>query len=337
VSVKVAVTGCGIWGRNLVRNFYNLESLYSVCDMDSDILCKLTDEYEGVKCICNFNEILGIDEINGVVIATPSHTHYALTKKALEAGKHVYVEKPIATNSEEARELTELAEQKGLVLMVGHLLLYHPVVNRIKSLVNDGVLGKISYVQSDRLNVNYFRNDRSVLWDLAPHDLSMAAYILGKKPLAVEAASGCSVNNDGIVDITHIDVKFEDSILVHISDSWIHPVKRVELIVRGSKATVVFNDSFAQKQFELYDNQTTEKKLLESPDYIEIEPLKLECQHFISCIKNKVKPRSDGLNGYETVKILEEAEKIMLGNQYGKISSIKLASSRKKQKNAPIL
>ncbi len=304
--------------------------------MDSDILRRVSDEYAGVKCIDNFNEILETEEINGVIIATPSHTHYKLTKKALEAGKHVYTEKPIATTSEEARELMEIADEKGLVLMVGHLLLYHPVINRIKSLINEGVLGKVTYIQSDRLNVNFFRNDRSVLWDLAPHDLSMAAYILGKKPLNVEAASGCSVNNDGIIDITHIDIGFEDDVLVHISDSWIHPLKRVILLVRGTKATAIFDDSFAEKKFELYDNSGTEKKLIDCPDYIDIEPLKLECRHFLSCIENRVKSRTDGLNGYETVKILEDAEKIMLGSQYGKISSIKLASSRKKQKNFPV-
>lgn len=332
MSVNVAVTGCGTWGRNLVRNFYSLESLYSVCDMDSDILCKVNEDYEDVKCICDFDQIIENDEIDGVVIATPSHTHYPLTKKALNAGKHVYVEKPIATSSEEARELMEIADEKGLVLMVGHLLLYHPVVNRLKSLIKDGVLGNIIYVQSDRLNVNFFRNDRSVLWDLTPHDLSMAAYILDKKPINVTNAVGCSVNNDGIIDITHVDVKFEDDTMVHLSDSWIHPLKRVVLLVRGTKATAVFDDSFAEKKFELYDNQTSDKKLIECPDYIQIEPLKLECQHFINSIKNKMKPRSDGLNGYETVKILEEAEKIMLGSHYGKISNIKLASSRKKTK-----
>lgn len=333
MSVKVAVTGCGTWGRNLVRNFYNLESLHSVCDMDQELLKKVAEEYENVECVNNFDELLSKEELQGVIIATPSHTHYPLVKKALNAGKHVYVEKPIAINSEEAKELMEMAEEKGLVLMVGHLLLYHPVVNRIKSLIENDVLGKISYVQSDRLNVNYFRNDRSVLWDLAPHDLSMVAYILNKKPLHVEAASGCSVNNDGIIDITHVDIAFEDDVQAHISDSWIHPLKRVVLMVRGSKATAVFDDSFQEKTFEVYDNLTAEKRLIECPDYIEIEPLKLECQHFLSCITNKVKSRSDGLNGYETVKILEEAEKIMLGSQYGKISNIKLASSRKKQQN----
>jgi len=331
LSIKVAVIGCGTWGKNLVRNFYNLEALYSICDIDSGLVCSTAEESEGVKCICDIDELLKTDEINGVIIATPSHTHYPLVKKALAAGKDVYVEKPIATNSEEARELMDYAEEKGLVLMVGHLLLYHPAVNRLKTLIKEGVLGEITYLQSDRLNVNFFRNDRNVLWDLAPHDLSMAGYVLDKKPLNVKSAVGYSVNNDDIVDITHIDVIFEDDIPVHLSDSWIHPAKRVALMVRGTKATAVLDDTATDKKLVIYENQTPDKRFVEVPDYIEIEPLKLECQHFLNCIKNRLKPRTDGINGYETVKILEDAEKLMLGNKYSKISSIKLASSRRKR------
>ena len=330
-GVKVAVIGCGVWGKNLVRNFYNLEALYSVCDMDSDTICAISSQYNGVKCVCDFDEILKTEEIKGVVIATPSHTHYKLVKKALESGKNVYVEKPIATNSQEAKELNEIAEEKGLVLMVGHLLLYHPAVTRLKTLIKEGLLGEIKYVQSDRLNVNFFRNDRSVMWDLTPHDLSMAAYVLDRKPVNVQSAVGCSVNNDEIIDIVHLDVNFEDKILVHLSDSWIHPVKRVVLIVRGTKATAVLDDTLSENKLVVYDNFSQEKRIIETPDYIEIEPLKLECQHFLSCIENKIKPRSDGLNGYEVVKILEDAEKIMLGNKYSKISDIKLVSSRIKK------
>lgn len=330
-KTKVAVIGCGIWGKNLVRNFYNLEALYSVCDMDSDAICAISSQYNGIKCICDFDEILETEEVKGVVIATPSHTHYGLVKKALEAGKHVYVEKPIATCSVETKELCDLAEENELVLMVGHLLLYHPAVTRLKSLINEGALGDIKYVQSDRLNVNFYRNDRSVLWDLTPHDLSMAAYVLDKKPVSIQSAVGCSVNNDEIVDIVHLDVNFEDDILVHLSDSWIHPVKRVVLIVRGTEATAVLDDTLPEKKLVVYDNFSQEKRIVEIPDYIEIEPLKLECQHFLNCVENGIKPRSDGLNGYEVVKILEDAEKIMLGSRYNKISSIKLVSSRIKQ------
>ena len=328
---KVAVIGCGVWGRNLVRNFYNLEALHSICDMDFETLNTITSQYSEVLGTNNFDEVLDTEDIKGVVIATPSHTHYKLVKKALEAGKNVYVEKPIATSSHEAQELNEIAERKGLVLMVGHLLLYHPAVTRLKTLIREGVLGDIIYVQSDRLNVNFFRNDRSVMWDLTPHDLSMAAYIIDKKPLNVRSAVGASVNNDGIIDIAHLDVNFEDNILVHLSDSWIHPVKHVMLIARGTKATAVLDDTLPENKLVIYDNFSQEKRIVETPDYIEIEPLKLECRHFLNCIENKIKPRSDGLNGYEVVKILEEAEKIMLGNKYGKISDIKLVSSRTKQ------
>ena len=328
---KVAIIGCGVWGRNLVRNFYNLEALHSICDMDSETLNTITSQYSEVIGTKDFDEVLDTEDIKGVVIATPSHTHYSLVKKALEAGKNVYVEKPIATSSHEAQELNEIAERKGLVLMVGHLLLYHPAVTRLKTLIKEGVLGDIIYVQSDRLNVNFFRNDRSVMWDLTPHDLSMAAYIIDKKPLNIQSAVGTSVNNDGIIDIAHLDVNFEDNILVHLSDSWIHPVKHVMLIARGTKATAVLDDTLPENKLVIYDNFSQEKRIIETPDYIEIEPLKLECRHFLSCIENKIKPRSDGLNGYEVVKILEEAEKIMLGNKYGKISDIKLVSSRTKQ------
>lgn len=330
-KTKVAVLGCGVWGKNLVRNFYNLEALYSVCDMDSDTLCSISSQYNGIKCICDFQEVLNAEEVSGVIIATPSHTHYKLVNQALEAGKHVYVEKPIATSSKEAKELMELAEEKGLVLMVGHLLLYHPAVTRLKYLISEDMLGEIKYVQSDRLNINFYRNDRSVLWDLTPHDLSMAAYILGKRPLNVKSAVGSSINNDGIIDITHVDVNFEDDILVHLSDSWIHPVKRVVLMVRGSKATAVLDDTLNEDKLVVYDNFSQSKRIVETPDYIEIEPLKLECQHFLSCIESRTKPRSDGLNGYEVVKILEDAEKIMLGSKIDKIAEIKLVSSRTKQ------
>ena len=330
-GTKVAVIGCGIWGKNLVRNFYNLEALHSVCDMDSDTICAISSQYNGIKCECDFDNILAAEEVKGVVIATPVHTHYSLVKKALMAGKNVYVEKPVATSSLEAKELTELADKKGLVLMVGHLLLYHPAVTRLRNLISEGALGEIKYVQSDRLNINFFRNDRSVMWDLAPHDLSMSAYVIDKKPLRVKSAVGCSVNDDGIIDITHITVDFEDGIPVHISDSWINPVKRVVLTVRGTEATAVLDDTLSENKLVIYYNFSPEKRIIETPDYIEIEPLKLECRHFLSCMENKIKPRSDGLNGYEVVKTLEEAEKMLLGSRYHTISEIKLVSSRAKQ------
>ena len=156
---RIAVIGCGCWGRNIVRNFYNLNALEVVCDLDEENLKKVQEQYPGVKVTKDFNDILKSDIVTGVVVVTPSHTHYKIVKALLEAGKHVYVEKPISTVAQEAKDLMELAEAKNLVLMVGHLLLYHPAVNRLKMLVEEGVLGDIVYAQSDRLNVNYFKND----------------------------------------------------------------------------------------------------------------------------------------------------------------------------------
>lgn len=330
LDTRIAVVGCGLWGKNLVRNFYNLGALYAGCDLDNEVLKTATAEYPDVLFTNNIDELLYNDKIDAVVIATPSHTHYNLVKRALECGKHVYVEKPIATSADEAKELNELADKKKAVLMVGHLLMYHPAVNRLKNLIEDGVLGDIEYIQSDRLNINFYKNDRSVMWDLAPHDLSMIGYIIDKSPLQVKSAVGASTENDGVMDIVHIDIEFPDNIHAHISNSWIHPLKRVMLIVRGSKATAVLDDTESSNKLQLYDNFSQTKRLIDYPEYLEIEPLKLECQHFINCIKNKMKPRSDGLNGYNVVKVLEEAERIMLGKQYSKIQSLKFASSRKK-------
>ncbi|MEI7474310.1 MAG: Gfo/Idh/MocA family oxidoreductase [bacterium] len=329
MNTNIAVIGCGIWGRNLVRNFYNLGALHTVCDLDADTRTMIEKDYPGVKTVSDINEIFNSKEIHGVIIATPSHTHYNLVKKALLAGKDVYVEKPIATCSIESEELTRIADEKGLVLMVGHLLLYHPAVNRLKTLVEEGVLGNISYVSSDRLNINFFRNDRSVMWDLAPHDVSMISYILGSNPKKVRSANGTATNNDGMFDIVHLDLEYPDNILAHIVTSWIHPVKRVVLIVKGSKATAVLDDAEAVNKLQIFDSSIAGKVSVETPEYVDIEPLKLECQHFINCIINRIKPRSDGENGLAAVQALEEAEKMLLGANYNKIHSLKFSESRK--------
>ncbi len=328
---KIAVIGCGVWGRNIVRNFNNLNVLDTVCDIDEENLNKVIQEYPQVKTTKDFNDIINNPEITGVAVVTPSHMHYKLVKEMLLAGKHVYVEKPISTVADEAQDLTNLANERGLILMVGHLLLYHPAVNRLKMLIDEGMLGEIIYAQSDRLNVNYFKNDRSVMWDLAPHDVSMISYVIGKEPKRVMSAIGCSSNNDEIMDITHIGIEFEGGVIAHISDSWITPKKNVTLLVRGTKATAILDDTVAENKLQIFDNYAggTSKNI--QLDYLEIEPLKLECQHFISCCKNSKKARSDGENGYTVVKILEEAEKIMLGEKVKKLDEFNFALSRLKK------
>ena len=328
---KIAVLGCGLWGRNIVRNFYNLNALGMVCDLDDDNIAKVKEQYPGIKTTKDFHDILNSKEITGVVVVTPSHTHFKFVKAMLEAGKHVYVEKPISTVAQEARDLTDLADSKGLVLMVGHLLLYHPAVNRLKMLVEEGALGDIVYAQSDRLNINYFKNDRSVMWDLAPHDVSMISYVLGKNPQHVISAIGCSSDGNDIMDITHIGIKMEGGAVAHITDSWITPKKHVQLLVRGTKKTAILDDTVPEHKLTMYDNFKASSSENIQLDYLEIEPLKLECQHFISCCETGKKARSDGENGFIVVSILEEAEKIMLGDRAKNLDHVDFALSRTKK------
>lgn len=328
---RIAVIGCGVWGRNIVRNFYNLNVLEIVCDLDESNLEKVREQYPGVKTTNDFNEIINNPEITSVAVVTPSHTHFKVVKAMLEAGKNVYVEKPISTVAQEAKDLTELAHEKGLVLMVGHLLLYHPAVNRLKMLIEEGVLGDIVYAQSDRLNVNFFKNDRSVMWDLAPHDVSMMSYVTGKEPVRIISAVGCSSERNDIMDITHISIEFEDGMVGQISDSWITPKKHVQLLVRGTKATAILDDTVQENKLVIYDNFKKDISQNISLDYLEIEPLKLECQHFISCCETGKKARSDGDNGFMVTTILEQAEKIMLGDRRKNLDEVNFALSRTKK------
>ena len=327
---KIAVIGMGMWGKNIVRNFYNLKVLDIVCDLDDESLKSVREQFPGVRTTKDFNEIINDKTITGVAVVTPSHTHFKIVKAMLEAGKNVYVEKPISTVAEEAKVLTELAEEKGLILMVGHLLLYHPAVNRLKMLIEEGVLGELVYAQSDRLNVNYHKNDRSVMWDLAPHDVSMIAYATGKDPVRVISAVGCSSDRNEIMDITHVTIEFEDGMIGQISDSWITPQKHVTLLVRGTKATAIFDDTLPNNKLKVYDNFVPANTQDFPVDYLEIEPLKLECQHFIHCCESGQKARSDGENGFKVISILEEAEKIMLGSKIEDLNKKDFALSRMK-------
>ena len=328
---RIAVIGCGVWGRNIVRNFYNLGVLDIVCDIDEENRKKVIEQYPGVKVTADFNDIINNPAITAVAVVTPSHTHYKMVHAMLDAGKNVYVEKPISTVAEEAKDLTEVANSKGLVLMVGHLLLYHPAVNRLKMLIDEGELGDIVYAQSDRLNINFFKNDRSVMWDLAPHDVSMMSYVTGKNPIRVISAVGCSSDRNDIMDITHLSIEFEGGMVGQISDSWITPRKHVQLLVRGTKATAILDDTLAENKLVVFDNFNKDITQNIKLDYLEIEPLKLECQHFINCCETGKKARSDGDNGFMVTKILEQAEKVMLGDRRKNLDEVNFALSRTKK------
>lgn len=309
---NIAIVGCGSWGKNLARNLFNIGVLAAVCDVDPIRLLDVRKKYGNLNVTTSFSDILSDPEVNGVVIATPSHTHYSLARLALLASKHVYVEKPLARGYLQAQELNHLASVKKLTLMVGHLLLYHPAVNTLRELIFNGELGEIRFLNSDRRNFNQqARRDNNVIWDLAPHDISMMSYILGLEPAYVENACGWSTNNDAVIDVAHLDLVFPGDIPAHIHNSWIDPQKQVLLTVNGSKKTAVLNDTRMKDKLELYffDEEGTlqVEKFASSSE----EPLRLECEHFVHCIQTSEAPRSDGTNGYHVVKILEEAEQKM--------------------------
>lgn len=318
---QIAVVGCGNWGKNLVRNFYNLNFLKWVCDLDPSRLAMINDQYEGVEVTNRFEDLLGNPSIDAIVISTPSHTHYKLAKAALLNGKHVYVEKPIATSIQETVELYKLADKEDRILMVGHLLLYHPAISRLKQLIQENYLGEIRYIQSDRLNMNPFRGDRSVFWDLAPHDLSMMMYLMGQEPKRVVSVNGSKTSEDGLVDICHIELEFEGGVGAHIHNSWVNPVKQVKLVVKGTERSAVIDDTMAQEKLRLYTNTTPPEPM--HPEYLALEPLKLECQHFINSIRSGRKPKSDGVNGLRVVEILEEAERRLRITKVEEIPSLR--------------
>ena len=311
MKTNVALVGCGSWGKNLARNLFNIGVLSTVCDVDPKVLDWIRRTYS-VNVTISYADLISDSKIDGIVIATPTHTHYALARLALLAGKNVYVEKPLARGYIQAQELNHLAGVKSLTLMVGHLLVYHPAVNCLRDLIFKGELGEIRFLNSDRRNFNQqARRDNNVIWDLAPHDISMMSYILGLEPTGTVNACGWSTNNDGVIDVAHLDLNFPGEVPAHIHNSWIDPQKQVLLTVNGSKKTAVLNDIRTQDKLELYSIETDGTVSVESVNYSEEEPLKLECEHFVHCIETNEAPRSDGTSGYQVVKILEEAEQRM--------------------------
>lgn len=309
---KVAVIGCGNWGKNLVRNFAHLGALAVVCDADSKKLDQIAREHRGVRVTDNINTVLNEAAVSAVVIATPSDTHFSLAKLTLQHDKHVYVEKPLARDVKHAEELDALATEKNLVLMVGHLLLYHPAVNCLKNLIASGELGEVLFVKSDRMNLNMGRRDWSVLWDLAPHDLSMMCYLLDCDAPEVSRVGGWDTQTDGIVDVAYLDMAFPiggRTIYGQVRNSWIDPQKLVRLTVNGHLKTAVLNDTQAENKLALHSLTKEGRVLIEYPEYDDQEPLRLECEHFLECLVTGDRPRTDANNAYQVVSILADVEK----------------------------
>lgn len=322
--IKVGVIGCGYWGPNLIRNFVEIPTsdVVIVADLKEDRLNQIRSSYPQVNTTKNYQDLF-TRELDAVVIATPPATHFQFAKECLQHGLHVLVEKPMTINSAQAEELIGLAKENGLVLMVGHTFEYNAAVHALKQLIDSGELGQIYYVDAARLNLGLYQRDLNVLWDLAPHDISILIHILGRNPISV-SAYGMPFVFERTHDVVYVNMLFPDNILAHIHVSWLEPCKVRRITVVGSKKMVVYNDVSNNEKIKIYD------KGVEIPPYYStfgefqcsyrygdviipnirfIEPLRRECQHFLECILNHCEPQSSGLAGLGVVKVLEAAQR----------------------------
>lgn len=339
-KIKIAIIGSGYWGPNLLRNFVEIPNseVVVVADLREDRLSQIKYRYPKIDITQNYRDIFSMG-LDAVIVATPPSSHYKIAKECLQNNLHVLVEKPLTLNSRHAEELIEIADQKSRILMVGHTFEYNPAVRALKDIIDSGELGKICYVDSARLNLGLYNPELNVLWDLAPHDISILTYILGDLPVSV-SAEGMSCIIDGVTDVAYLNLKFPNDILAHVHISWIDPSKVRRVTVVGSKKMVVYNDIASLEKIKIYD------KFVEKPSYTGsyrefqlsyhygnitipyidfMEPLLLECEHFLDCIANNQKPLSDGKSGLEVVKVLEAAQRSLdndIGHEFFSVSKI---------------
>ncbi len=315
----VAVIGCGHWGKNLVRNFHGLGALAAVHDPNAPVAEKYAAEY-GVSAL-NYDEILSNSDIDGVVIAAPAELHVDLAQKAIAAGKHIYVEKPLALTVPEAEKVVDAAEAASRIVMVGHLLQYHPAFLTLKEMVHSGKLGRLQYVYSNRLNLGKVRREENALWSFAPHDISMVLALIGSEPDTVTAV-GATYLHKVIADVTTTHLSFPSGEKAHIFVSWLHPFKEQKLVVVGEEGMAVFNDGepwdrkilLYPHKIEWVDGKPSPAKADAVPVPVqEDEPLKLECAHFLECIAEGKTPRTDGREGIRVLRVLETAQNSMDG------------------------
>ena len=320
---SIAVVGGGYWGKNLVRNFHALGALHTVCDVDRSTLDSLTDKYPGIKISPEIGRVLSDPEIVAVAIATPAATHGVLVRQALEAGKDVYVEKPLCLSTAEGEQLSALADASHRVLMVGHLLWYHPVVMKLKEMVDAGELGRVRYIYSNRLNMGKLRREENVLWSFAPHDASVILGLVGEIPESVQAQGG-SFLHEQVADTTVSMLNFSSGLRAHIFVSWLHPFKEQKLVVVGDKKMAVFNDTVAwDDKLHLYPHTVEWRGNAPiahkgEPERIRVdqeEPLKAECQHFLDCVRQRSTPRTDGAEGLRVLRVLNACQEALENNR----------------------
>jgi len=318
---KIAVVGIGRWGPNIVRNLIGMEDgeLVAIIDRDSSRLRKLSQIYPNLSYHESLDEV--IKRVDAVFIATPSSTHYPLTRKCLKAGIDVFVEKPLAMNIREAEELNQLADSGKRILMVGHILLFHPAIIRLRREIESGNLGEIYYLSAVRVNLGTIKTDENALWSLGPHDISAVLFLLDEYPIGVSATGDSYLNKDTL-DVAFVTLYFRSGKIAHIHTSWLDPHKERRLTIVGSKKMATFDDMEPQEKLRIYDKGVERADFDSSPisalslrfgdisipKLPTVEPLRAECQAFIEAVRNRKRPRSDGRFGLEVVRIIEAAE-----------------------------
>lgn len=307
---NIAIVGCGYWGKNLVRNFYDLDVLSAVCDPNIEIVNHFAKQYNVKKY--SFNDVINDTNIKGVVLAVPAKLHASMAIDALNSGKHVFVEKPLAMNENEANLMIKVAKKNNVQLMVGHLLRYHPVFAKLRNLLSCGELGKLNYIFSNRLSFGKIRSHEDVLWSFAPHDLSMILDLAREDPIYVNSNS-TSMIQDGIADMASINLQFKSGLKSNILISWLHPYKETKLIVVGSSGSIIFDDNKPWKEklafypFTFSSSKNFVDLKQHEVEYIDVlkeEPLRVECKHFINVIRNNINPLTDGYDGLRVIKVL---------------------------------
>jgi len=323
-SLTIAIIGAGYWGKNLVRNFAAMRHcrLKWVCDLSDSVLAMHKRDFPFIDVTADADTVLADDEVQAIVIATPAPTHFCLAGQALRAGKHVYVEKPLTLKATEARELAEVAKDKELKLMVGHLLEYHPAVSYLKDILDRGQIGQPYYMYTQRVNLGIVRQNENAWWSLAPHDISVICYLLGSEPVSVAAHGQCYLQ-EGIEDVVFATIKFADGKMAHVHCSWLDPHKIRKMTVVGPEKMATFDDMEATEKIRVYDKGvavnhdiTTSYADIISLRFGDIvipkipggEPLARECQHFIDCIRENRPVRSDGVDGLRVVQVLEAGQ-----------------------------
>jgi UDP-2-acetamido-3-amino-2,3-dideoxy-glucuronate N-acetyltransferase len=311
---RVAVVGAGYWGKNLVRNFHQLNVLACVCDERASVLEEMRVEY-GVNTASHLDVVLADRQLDAVIIAVPAAQHYEVAKRCLLADKDVFVEKPLALHAAEGKELIRIANERRRILMVGHILQYHPAIMELKRLIRGGELGRIQYIYSSRLNLGKLRTEENILWSFAPHDISAILYLLGEAP-AVVSSHGGSFLNGQIMDTTLTNCEFKSGVNAHIFVSWLHPFKEQKLAIVGDKKMAVFDDMESDRKLTLYSHRIdwvdrvpiAQKAVGEVVALPKDEPLRRECEHFLECVSTRKEPRTSGENALRVLEVLEACE-----------------------------